>query len=272
MIDILSEIIAHKRREVAGQKGRLSLSDLEKKLSTTADIPFYSMKGALENSQSGIIAEFKRRSPSKGWLFQTANPDQSGQVVNEVTKAYASAGASVLSVLTDEKYFGGTLDDLRQATAGVRIPVMRKEFIVDEYQLFEAKLAGASAVLLIAAAITPEECRRFTEQANQLGLEVLLELHDEGEVDYIGPHNSLVGINNRNLGSFVTDLQKSFRMAELLPKETVWISESGISDPGIVKELRQAGYRGFLIGEHFMKSDNPGQSLKDFIDSIVVRL
>lgn len=263
MKDILSEIIAHKKEEVAVQQERLPLSVLEKRLSTT-DSRFYSLKRALENSSSGIIAEFKRRSPSKGWLFQTAD-------VNEITKAYALAGASALSVLTDQKYFGGTMDDLLQATAGVKIPVMRKEFIVDEYQLFEARLSGASAVLLIAAAITKEECQRFTELARQLGLEVLLELHDEREVDHIGPYNSLVGINNRNLGSFVTDLQKSFRMADLLPKEAVWVSESGISDAGIVKELRQAGYQGFLIGEHFMKSGNPGQSLKDFIDSIVIR-
>ncbi len=263
MKDILSEIIAHKKEEVAGQKEQFPLSLLEKELATVS-VPFYSMKTALESSKSGIIAEFKRRSPSKGWLFQTAD-------VNEVTKAYESAGASVLSVLTDEKYFGGTMADLRQATGGVNTPVMRKEFIVDEYQLFEAKLSGASAVLLIAAAITREECRRFTELANQLQLEVLLELHDEGEVDHIGPLNRLVGINNRNLGSFATDLQKSFRMAGLLPRETVWISESGISDARIVRELREAGYRGFLIGEYFMKSGNPGQSLKEFIDSIVVQ-
>jgi indole-3-glycerol phosphate synthase len=268
MKDILSEIIAHKREEVAAQKERLPLSVLEKKLTTTHN-PFYSLKGALENSTWGIIAEFKRRSPSKGWLFQTTNPDESGSGVKEVTTAYASAGASALSVLTDEKYFGGTMDDLRQATGGVTIPVMRKEFIVDEYQLFEAKLSGASAVLLIAAAITREECKRFTALASQLELEVLLELHDEGEIDHIGPLNNLVGINNRNLGSFVTDLQKSFRMADLLPREAVWISESGISDPGIVKELRAAGYRGFLIGEHFMKSGNPGQSLKEFIAQII---
>lgn len=273
MKDILSEIIANKRKEVATQRERLPLIELEKRVATEMEtVPFYSMKEALESSKSGIIAEFKRRSPSKGWLFQTSDPDKAGQVVSEVTKAYESAGASALSVLTDEKYFGGTMADLREVTGGVKIPVMRKEFIVDEYQLFEAKLAGASAVLLIAAAITPEECKWFTELANQLELEVLLELHDEREVDHIGPLNSLVGINNRNLGSFVTDLQKSFRMTELLPKEAVWISESGISDTGIVKDLRQAGYRGFLIGEHFMKSANPGQSLAEFIDSIDIQL
>jgi indole-3-glycerol phosphate synthase len=263
MKDILSEIIAHKRKEVAGRKGQLPLSVLEKRIDP-AGVPFYSLKSALENSPSGIIAEFKRRSPSKGWLCRSAG-------AGEVTKAYASAGASALSVLTDEKYFGGTADDLQQAAAGVEIPVMRKEFIVDEYQLFEAKLSGASAVLLIASAITREECKRFTELAHWLHLEVLLELHDEREVDYIGTLNTIVGVNNRNLGSFVTDLQKSFRMAALLPGEAVWVSESGISDAATVRELREAGYRGFLIGEYFMKSGDPGQRLKEFIDSIAMR-
>lgn len=260
MKDILGEIIVHKMKEVAKQKQRKPLSVLEKEISKI-DVPFYSLKGALEQSRWGIIAEFKRRSPSKGWLFRSAD-------VEEVTKAYALAGASALSVLTDEKYFGGTMDDLRQAIAGAGIPVMRKEFIVDEYQLFEARRWGANAVLLIAAAITRAECKRFTELAHQLQLEVLLELHDEREIDYIGALNTLIGVNNRNLGSFVTELQKSFRMASLLPKEAVWISESGISDVGIVKELRKAGYSGFLIGEYFMKSGYPGQSLKAFIDQL----
>ncbi len=260
MKDILSEIIAHKRKEVAAQKERLPFSLLEREVEA-ATAPFFSMKGALENSRSGIIAEFKRRSPSKGWLFQTAD-------AADVTKAYESAGASVLSVLTDEKYFGGTMDDLRAATASAKIPIMRKEFIVDEYQLFEAKLAGASAVLLIAAALTPEECNRLTALASQLGLEVLLELHHEKETGHIGSLNTLVGINNRNLGSFATDVQKSFRMASLLPREAVWVSESGISNPQIVRELRDVGYRGFLIGEHFMRGGRPGESLKELIDAV----
>jgi len=186
-----------------------------------------------------------------------------------VTKAYETAGATALSVLTDEAFFGGSLADLQKAMQTVSIPVMRKEFIIDEYQLLEAKLAGASAVLLIAAAITKEESERFTKLAHQLQLDVLLELHDERETDYITPLNTLIGINNRNLGSFVTDLQKSFRMAELLPKEAVWVSESGISDPKIVRELRDAGYRGFLIGENFMKTADPGKSLKTFIDQLI---
>jgi len=260
MKDILSEIIAHKKTEVAVRKAEIPFAVLEKHL-TGRTIPFHSMKAALEQSSTGIIAEFKRRSPSKGWINQPAD-------AAEVTKAYEAAGAAVLSVLTDEEFFGGTLADLQKATQTVQIPVMRKEFIVDEYQLFEAKLAGASAILLIAAAITKEESKRFTELALQLQLDVLLELHDERETDYITPHNNLIGINNRNLGSFVTDLDKSYRMIGQLPKEAVLVSESGISDPKIVNELREAGYRGFLIGEHFMRTTNPGESLRCFVQRL----
>ena len=260
MQDILSEIIAHKKNEVADRKAETPFAILEKRL-TGRTIPFHSLKEALEQSSTGIIAEFKRRSPSKGWINQTAD-------AAEVTKAYESAGAAALSVLTDKDYFGGTLADLRTAVETVQIPVMRKEFIVDEYQLFEAKLAGASAILLIAAAITREESKRFTELAHQLQLDVLLELHDERETDYITPRNNLIGINNRNLGSFVTDINKSYRMISLLPKEAVLVSESGISDPEIVKELREAGYKGFLIGEHFMKTADPGEGLRSFVQRL----
>lgn len=263
MKDILGEIVLNKKREVAAQKELQSLSAIEKELLQKIDsIKFRSLKEALASSDTGIIAEFKRRSPSKGWLHQDAD-------VKVVTKSYEQAGASALSVLTDENYFGGTLEDLKNAVQNVDIPVMRKEFIVDEYQIYQAKLSGASAILLIAAAITKDESDRFTKLAKELQLDVLLELHDESEIDYITPLNTLVGINNRNLGSFVTDLQKSFRMAELLPKESLWVSESGISNAKTVKELREAGYRGFLIGEYFMKSGNPKESLSDFIQGIV---
>lgn len=260
MIDILSEIIANKKIEVAERKKQVPLHELEKQCAG-AKVPFRSLRAALEASSTGIIAEFKRRSPSKGWLHQSAD-------ALHVTKEYEQAGAAALSVLTDEKYFGGTMADLEQAARAVKIPVMRKEFIVDPYQLFEAKLAGASAVLLIAAAISREECDRLTALASDLQLEVLLELHDEREVEYITPMHELIGINNRNLGSFVTDVQKSFRMIERLPKEAVLISESGISNAAIVKELRDAGYRGFLIGEHFMKSGDPGKNLSRFIQQV----
>ncbi len=260
MQDILNEIITHKKREVARQIEEHPLSMLKQRLSTES-VPFYSLKTALEKSSTGIIAEFKRRSPSKGWINRSAE-------ATTVVQAYELAGAAALSVLTDEPYFGGTLTDLRAATKSVSIPVMRKEFIVDEYQIYDAKLSGASAILLIAAAITKEESKRFTELAGELHLEVLLELHDERETEYITEHNRLIGINNRNLGSFVTDIQKSFRMIDLLPREALLISESGISDPQVVRELRDAGYRGFLIGENFMKSDDPGESLGAFLKDI----
>lgn len=262
MKDVLSEIVLNKKVEVSRQKQIMPLVELEKQLLQKKDtIEFISLKDALLDSRTGIIAEFKRRSPSKGWLHQNAD-------VNLVTKAYENAGASALSVLTDENYFGGSISDLKSAVQNVHIPVMRKEFIVDEYQIFQAKLLGASAILLIAAAISQEESIRFTKLANELQLDVLLELHDESEIEYVTHLNGLVGVNNRNLGSFVTDLQKSFRMADLLPSNSVWVSESGISDVNVVKELRDAGYKGFLIGEYFMKSGNPEISLKDFIQQI----
>ena len=263
MKDILSEIVANKKKELAREKEQLSLKELERQLLQKENIPFSSLKEALVNSVSGIIAEFKRRSPSKGWLHKDAD-------VCQVTKTYEDSGASALSILTDQKHFGGTLTDLNVAVQNVKIPVMRKEFIIDEYQIYQAKLSGASAILLIAAAITKEETACFTKLADELQLDVLLELHDENETEYITPLNKLIGVNNRNLGSFVTDLQKSFRMAELLPKDSVWVSESGISDTNVVRELRDSGYRGFLIGEYFMKSGKPGETLKEFIQQITV--
>ena len=260
MKDILSEIIAHKRKEVAEQKSRVSYAQLEKELAN-CDLSIYSLKDALLQSDTGIIAEFKRRSPSKGWINQNAD-------VEKVTKSYEAGGAAALSVLTDEKYFGGTLADLQTAAKNVKIPVMRKEFIVDEYQILQARLSGASAILLIAAALTIEENHRFTRFAKQLSLDVLLELHDEKEIEYVSAENDIIGINNRNLGTFVTDLEKSYKMIELLPKDAVLVSESGISNPETVRELRKAGYKGFLIGENFMKTDDPGRNLEKFISSV----
>ncbi len=220
------------------------------------------MKDALLQSGTGIIAEFKRRSPSRGWINQHAN-------AGDVTKGYEIAGAAALSVLTDSTYFGGTLADLQCVARQAKIPVIRKEFIVDEYQILQARLSGASALLLIAAALTVEETYRFTRLSKQLDLEVLLELHDEREAEHVSSENTIIGINNRNLGTFVTDLEKSYRMIELLPRDAVWVSESGISNPETVKELRQAGYRGFLIGENFMRTADPGVSLEEFIKEVL---
>lgn len=260
MKDVLSEIIAHKKKEVEERKKRHSIDDFCKIIGKKT-FPVRSLKQELENSDTGIISEFKRRSPSKGWINQPAK-------IEVIAPDYEWAGASALSVLTDKDYFGGSDEDLKNALSIVKIPVLRKEFIVDEFQIYESKMLGANAILLIAAAITPQECKRFTEIAAQLQLDVLLELHDEKELEYVSDKNNLVGINNRNLGTFVTTVDKSFRMAELLPKNAVRVSESGISSPKIVKELRDAGYRGFLIGENFMKAGNPGESLKQFIKEL----
>ena len=260
MKDILSDIVAHKRVEVAAQKATCPLdtifSEIERNTYKTL-----SLHDALAKDDFGIIAEFKRKSPSKGWIHRDAD-------VREVTTSYRQNGAAALSVLTDEAFFGGSLADLDAVVAESNIPVLRKDFIVDEYQIYEAKLHRVNAILLIASAITKAECLQFTEIARQLNLDVLLELHDEREIEYITPQHNLIGVNNRNLGSFVTKVDKSFEMAELLPKNAVLVSESGISDPQTVRQLRQAGYRGFLIGENFMKYGNPGESLAKFIQSL----
>ena len=264
--DILSEIIANKRFEVDLQKSAISTRQMaekaERMLEEEGNHPRRrSMKEALTLSPTGIIAEFKRRSPSKGWIRQEATPQT-------VTTAYERAGATALSILTDEKFFGGTLRDLRTARNEVQIPILQKEFIIDEYQLYQARVVGADAVLLIAAALEREQCRILESKAHVLGLEVLLEIHNAGELDYIGPETDMIGINNRHLGSFHTDVETSFQMAERLPKGRVWVSESGISNPETVRRLREAGFRGFLIGETFMKTANPGETLNEFIKQL----
>lgn len=260
MKDILNDIIAHKKVEVEQAKKARPLSSLVRSVEE-GTFEVKSLKETLVSSPTGIISEFKRRSPSKGWIRQTAD-------AVTIAKGYQDNGASALSVLTDEKFFGGTRQDLHAAAQAISIPILRKDFIIDEYQLYEAKLSGAHAVLLIASALSPTRCKRLTEVARDLELEVLLELHDEREIAYITPLNTLIGINNRNLGSFHTDVRKSFDMTRRLPSDAVWVSESGISSPATVKELRDAGYKGFLIGERFMKEDDPGASLGRFMKSI----
>lgn len=259
MKDILSEIIANKRFEVDLQKQAISIEQLQEGISEAPVIR--SMKQALASSKSGVIAEFKRRSPSKGWIKQDARPE-------EIVLSYATAGASALSILTDEKFFGGSLKDIRIARPLVEIPILRKDFIIDEYQLYQAKIVGADAVLLIAAALEQERCNELTEKAHSLGLEVLLEIHSPEELSYINEKIDMVGINNRNLGTFFTDVENSFRLAGQLPQDAVLVSESGISDPEIVKRLRTAGFRGFLIGETFMKTEQPEETLQNFLQAI----
>jgi indole-3-glycerol phosphate synthase len=261
-MDILQEIVAHKRIEVERFKQQLSEQEIHRRVEAILDFSVPSMSKALTASESGIIAEFKRRSPSKGWIKEEGKAE-------EIPLAYQEHGAAALSILTDEQYFGGKDDFIRIARhAGVHIPILYKNFIIDEYQLFQARLCGASAVLLIAADLSKEECRSLLSTAHGLGLEVLLEMHSEEELEYAEMEPDMCGINNRNLGTFITDVQNSFRLAELLPKDSVKVSESGISNPDTVKALRLAGFRGFLIGETFMKTSDPGKALKDFISKL----
>ncbi|MBQ9678806.1 MAG: indole-3-glycerol phosphate synthase TrpC [Prevotella sp.] len=261
-MDILQEIVAHKRVEVERFKQQLSERDLHRRVEAILDFSVPSMSKALTESASGIIAEFKRRSPSKGWIKEEGKAE-------EIPLSYQNNGATALSILTDEKYFGGKDEFIRTARhAGVQIPILYKNFIIDEYQLFQARLCGASAALLIAADLTKKECQSLLQTAHELGLEVLLEMHGEEELEYAELEPDMCGINNRNLGSFITDVNNSYRLAELLPREAVKVSESGISNPTTVRELREAGFRGFLIGETFMKTPDPGKALSDFITQI----
>lgn len=263
MQDILSEIVANKRLEVERFKAELSEREIHRCVEPILDFSVASMKAALTASDSGIIAEFKRRSPSKGWIKEEGQPDI-------IPLSYQQNGASALSILTDEKYFGGNDEFIKTARhSGVNIPILYKNFVIDEYQLFQARLCGASAVLLIAADLTLQECRMLMNSAHELGLEVLLEMHSEQELDYAALEPDMCGINNRNLGSFVTDVQNSFRLAKLLPKDAVKVSESGISNPNTVRALRQAGFQGFLIGENFMKTADPGAALREFISNVI---
>lgn len=260
--DILEEIIAHKRIEIAAQEQNVPISFLEDLLEKNDDMAkVHSMKASLAASATGIIAEFKRRSPSKDWINRNAD-------AKVIPAIYQQAGASALSILTDEHFFGGGLRDIRAARPTVSLPILRKDFIISRYQLLQAKAAQADAVLLIAAALSKEECNALACEAHKLGLEVLLEMHHEGELDYVNEYVDMAGINNRNLGTFHTDVENSFRMAEKLPADILKVSESGISNPQTVKLLRQEGFRGFLIGETFMKTANPGNTLSTLIKEL----
>lgn len=260
MKDILQEIVATKRAEIDRRKRETDFQALYRQAETPRTTR-HSLREALRSSSTGIISEFKRRSPSKGWINRDAD-------VQSVVRAYQQAGATALSVLTDTPYFGGTDDDLRAARQACFLPILRKDFTIDEFQLVESRALGADAVLLIAAALTREQCRRFAEIAHQLELEVLLEIHDQSELDYYSEYVDVLGVNNRNLGSFHTDVANSFRLIEQMPQEATPISESGISNPDTVKELRTIGFKGFLIGENFMKTEAPGDSLKSFINAL----
>lgn len=257
---ILDKIVRDKRIEVDLRKQLIAISQLER--SVLFDRDTISLTNELRHSSSGIIAEHKRRSPSKSVINNTLN-------VFDVAKGYEDAGVSGMSILTDGKYFGGSLDDLLTARASCQLPLLRKEFILDEYQILEAKAHGADVILLIAAILTQEDIKSFSELAKSINLDVLLEIHNEEELHRsIMPSLDMLGVNNRNLKTFEVSLETSKTLSGLIPDDFVKVSESGISSVEAIKELQTFGYKGFLIGENFMKTDNPGESANVFIDKL----
>lgn len=254
---ILDKINAYKKIEVASKKEVLPISLL--KQFTYFQKENISLAKAIKNSSLGIIAEHKRKSPSKSVINDKI-------LLPEIVKGYELAAASGISVLTDTPFFGGSLDDLVLARKTVSLPILRKEFIVDEYQIFEAKAYGADAILLIAASLSKQEIRDFSILAKQLQLDVLVEIHNEEELEKsVHPTVDIMGVNNRNLKTFEVAIENSIRLSEKIPSEFIKISESGINSVDNVRELKKYGFKGFLIGEHFMKTENPGKALKEFI-------
>ena len=260
MMNILETIVAKKKTEVAERKAVQTISDLEK-LPLFA-MPTLSLKEyLLQPDKSGIIAEFKKQSPSKGIINNCS-------FTAEVVKDYEKHGASAVSVLTDGEFFGGSLDDLKEAASVLHIPLLRKDFIIDEYQLIEAKAFGADIILLIAACLSEAEVKSLSATAQNLGLNVLLEIHSESEFDHISDEIDVVGINNRDLKTFKVDLNHSVELAKKIPSQKLKISESGIDDVKTIEFLRNNGFSGFLIGERFMKEENPGEAFGVFVDAL----
>ncbi len=257
---ILDEIIGHKRREVAEKKTLYPVKLLER--SSSFDAPVVSLVRYLRREQaSGIIAEFKRRSPSRGVINAYASAEKT-------TVGYMQAGASALSVLTDARFFGGSSSDLETARRMNFCPILRKDFIVDEYQVIESRALGADVVLLIAEALTAAEVKHLARLAVSLGMEVLLEIHTREQLDKYVPEIALVGVNNRDLKTFQVDVNRSAGLAAYLPDGVVKISESGIADAQTMLNLRLSGYEGFLIGDLFMRETNPARACMQFVNAL----
>lgn len=258
MSNILDQIVTNRRQEVSFLKKALPLAEVIKRI----DLNYVSnslSKALIQEGASGIIAEFKRRSPSRGIINNKVESSM-------VAKGYAEAGASGISVLTEEKYFGGYSSDLEDVLkVNPLIPILRKDFIVDEYQIFESRMLNADVILLIAAVLDKKQIADFVSIAHELDMEVLLELHEEYELEKIDERVDLMGINNRNLKDFSVDIERSLILMEKLPPEAIKIAESGLSDPGVVNQLRERGFKGFLLGENFMKTNNPGEACREFI-------
>jgi indole-3-glycerol phosphate synthase len=258
-MNYLDTIVAHKKIEVSERKRQTSIDSLEKEVlfgrQTRSLVSFLS-----DIDKTGIIAEFKRKSPSKGIINHLAT-------VKEVTAAYAAHGASGISVLTDKYFFGGTLNDLVEANINT-IPLLRKDFMIDEYQLVEAKAYGADVILLIADCLTVNNVKTMASFAKSLGLEVLLEIHNEEELEHICDDVDMVGVNNRNLKTFEVNINTSLDLINKIPKHKPAIAESGISDVDTIVTLREAGFKGFLIGENFMKQASPSVAFADFVNQL----
>jgi indole-3-glycerol phosphate synthase len=259
---ILDKIIAEKYLEVEDNKNLISIKQLEKRKGFLRT-PLSLKEALTRQGSSGIIAEFKRKSPSKGIINNKAS-------VEEVTTGYMNANAAGLSILTDRPFFGGSPIDVIAARELNSIPILRKDFIIDEYQIIEAKAMGADVILLIAAALEEDEIKKLARCAKSLGLEILFEVHTRQELDMVIDEVDMVGINNRNLKDFKVDLEHSLKLAEALPNQFVKVSESGIDSVDTIKMLEKHGFQGFLIGENFMKTDNPGEACKEFINQLKI--
>ena len=258
-MNILDKIIEFKKQEVAGNKKLVSPEALKQQLNFTRQT--FSLKQfLLDETKTGIIAEFKRKSPSKGIINDKAD-------VLEVTTAYTNYGASCLSVLTDTAFFGGSANDLRKARVN-NIPILRKDFIIDQYQLVEARAMGADVILLIAACLTPENVQELAFFAKSLNLEVLLEIHHEQELQHICNDVDFVGINNRDLKTFSVDINRSIELSKHIPVDKITIAESGISNKETIDAFKKAGFKGFLMGTYFMKTENPGEAFKQFVQKL----
>ena len=257
-MNILDKIIANKKQEVDQAKKLITLPEF--KDSALFNRKTFSLKESVK-SGSGIIAEFKRQSPSKGIINDKAD-------VLDVTKSYEEFGASGISILTDLEFFGGKLEDILKVRNQISIPILRKDFMIDEYQFHEAKANGADVILLIASCLSSNQVQEFTELSHELGLEVLLEIHTEEELEHFNKEIDLVGINNRNLKDFKVDLQHSVNLKNLLPQETLAVAESGIYNVEDFKFLREKGFDGFLMGEYFMKNEKPGSAFEKFIKDV----
>ena len=259
-MSILNEIIANKKKEISGSKRRNPLAVLEKNPLFRREV--LSLSGYLRDpGKTGIIAEFKRKSPSKGIINYIHDP-------RNIISGYSMNGASAVSVLTDKKYFGGTIRDISDSRSSCNVPILRKDFIIDEYQVIEAKASGADAILLIAAALTEKRTLDLARFAYSHGLQVLLEIHKKEELGKLNDYITVAGVNNRDLDTFKVDINLSFELADIFPEGLVRISESGISSPETVKLLGKAGYSGYLIGETFMNGANPVKSFCDFISKL----